>query len=209
MKKYLVLMILSLALASPAFSQTWFRVASEPDVVGTSTSVTWRYGAGSGITSAGVDCSIAPGCWAPQVTGAIASTSISDATDGFVTPDPAPYVAKELDILETVVAQTVTVNGVAKIVPALPPPPSYPAVIVTPGTVMPMAYGKVTIIPGSPLSQILPLVNLPPFELMATVLQNFSFKLTFEGIVFDCTFAGVSADGTVSQNCIGEPIPSK
>ena len=103
----------------PALGQTWFKVAVEPNTVAT-TGQTWRYGIAVGTTTAGVKCP----CWSPSFTTALTGKSISDASNGFLVPDPAPGVAKELDVLETSAVQTVTVNGAAVTVPALPPPPS-------------------------------------------------------------------------------------
>ena len=53
------------------------------------------------------------------------ATTISDFDDGLNgrPPDPCPGTAKELDVLEAAVVQTVTVNGVAKTVPAVVQPP--------------------------------------------------------------------------------------
>lgn len=139
MKKNLLCMILLLALASPAFSQTWFKVATEPDTVTTTAGQTWRYGAPSGTTGAGVVCP----CWSASSTKAIAGASISDSGGGFLAPDPAQGVVKELDILETAVAQTVTVNGVAVKVPALPPT-TYPPIAFAPKTAYSFTVSNLT-----------------------------------------------------------------
>jgi hypothetical protein len=198
-----------LSLASPAFSQTWLKVAgSEQQALTLSVSLpagtTYRIG----------DTANNKWCVA-TATAAVTLVDYADGLNGRLA-DCDSGTPKEFDVLETVSTQTVTLTDAsvtpAKVttvpVPALPPPASYPPVIVTPGNVVAMVYGSVTIIPGSPLSQIIPLVNLPPFELMATVLQNLNFKLTFEGIVYDCTFAGTQT-ASVSQNCIAEPVPTK
>jgi len=92
--------------------QTWFKVANEGDKIVTSSPITARYGFGTS--------------W----TANIVQTLNTTVMNGMGIPyDPAPNIVKELDILETKLIQSVTVNGVIKIVPALviaPPPPTIP-----------------------------------------------------------------------------------
>jgi hypothetical protein len=131
-------------------------------------------------------------------------------------PDPAWYVPKELDIQEIVIPQQIIVNGLPVVIPALPPPPSYPPFVFTPGNVVQIVYGTVAIIPKSPLDGMLNGAPppLPPYEMMGIVFQNLNFKLkvtdqvTLQTIVFDCTYGIMALDGTVSQNCIAEPVPA-
>lgn len=177
MKKTRCLLLISLlALALPAFSQTWFKVASEPDTVTTAAGVSWRYGTATGTTSAGVVCP----CWSKTFTTAIAAQSISDASNGFLLPDPAPGVAKELDILETAVPQTVTVNGAAKVVPALIPP-TYPPIAFTPN----VAYSFTL----SPMTGV-----------VVIQIGSISVPLT-------CAKGVISANGsTAAFSCVPNPI---
>lgn len=117
-----LIFILALSLNSAiCLSQTWFKVANENDTLVTTTAVTYRFGIATGTTNAGKVCP----CWGPTVTTSGPITipvvnGIADKTDA--NGDPAPGLAKELDIAETSLMQTVTVNGKAVQVPALPPP---------------------------------------------------------------------------------------
>lgn len=108
-------LILILAIASPLTAQTWQKVANESDKFSATTPLTYRYGIATGKTTTGVTCP----CWSPSVTtkGAITTT----VNNGVIVPtDPTPGLVKELDILETSVMQTVTVNGATVVVPAVP-----------------------------------------------------------------------------------------
>lgn len=211
---------MTLALALPAYSQTWFKAATEANTITTAGNVTYRFGAASGITqtSPPVDCSIPPNCWSPATTTTFTNWAVSAATGtqgvtSYPFPDPAWFVPKELDILETVLPQQVIVDGLPVVVPALPPPTPYPPFVFTPGNVVQVIYGTVTIIPKSPLDGMLNGAPppLPPYEMMAMVFQNLNFKLAVidkvskQTIVFDCTYGIIALDGTVSQNCIAEP----
>lgn len=110
------------ALCLPTSAQTWVKVATESNTFTVNTAVTVRYGASSGITTAGVDCS-KTSCWALLNIASAKTISLNDATCCvFSVPDPAPGVAKELDVQEGPAAVLVTISGVAKTVPALPPP---------------------------------------------------------------------------------------
>ena len=91
MKKAACLLMALLYL--PALGQTWFKVAVEPNTVAT-TGQTWRYGIAAGTTTAGAKCP----CWSPNSTTTLTGKSISDASNGFLVPDPAPGVAKELTV---------------------------------------------------------------------------------------------------------------
>ncbi len=118
----------------PLTSPTWFKVANEGDAV--TATATVRYGAAQGATAtAGFkSCATVGGCWMQlAVSGPI---TVGNALFG----DPIPGTVKELDVMQTTSAQTVTVNGKPVTVPALapPPPPSVTVVAtynVTGGTV--------------------------------------------------------------------------
>lgn len=109
-------LILILALIAPTIhAQTFFKVAKEGDKFAATTPLTYRYGIATGKTTTGVTCP----CWSPSVTtkGAITTT----VSNGVIVPtDPAPGLTKELDILQTSLIQSVTVNGVLKVVSAIP-----------------------------------------------------------------------------------------
>jgi|ERR1035437_8023473 hypothetical protein len=115
-----ILLLIPFLFATLANAQTWLKVANEGDSVIATATV--RYGAAQGATAtAGTPCATAGGCWA-QLSVAGPFT----ANNTFFKKDPINGTAKELDVLETAAAQTVTVNKVAVIVPALPLPPPPP-----------------------------------------------------------------------------------
>lgn len=109
-------LILILALIAPTIhAQTFFKVAKEGDKFAATNPLTYRYGIAKGKTTTGVTCP----CWSPSVVtkGAITTT----VSNGVIAPvDPAPGLVKELDILETSVVQSVTVNGATVVIPAAP-----------------------------------------------------------------------------------------
>jgi len=107
-----------------------------------------RYGAPAGTPyGCGSGPALASAAWA---TPAVASpTTVSPA--GLGVSDPAYCYVKELDVQESAAAQTITVNGVAVVVPALPPP-NYPSIIFKPS----VSYTfSVSNLPGSPLQGVL------------------------------------------------------
>lgn len=100
-------------------TQTWFKVADESSIsVTIPAGVTWRWGTPKcGLTGAPA--------WSASQVGpkTINPLTMAAATTQFGVPDPCQLTAKELDILETTVVQTVTVAGKPVTVPALLPPP--------------------------------------------------------------------------------------
>lgn len=140
-------LIILLAIASPLAGQTYSTVAPEGSTLIATSTVTVRYGVASGTTNTGKNCALPAGCWAAPVTIlgkiSVANGKLLDAVD--VTGDPAPGLAKVLQVLETSVMQSVTVNGATIIVPALPPvvaPPSGFTASVTSSTCAPPAADK-------------------------------------------------------------------
>lgn len=107
------------ALCLSAHAQTWVKVATEADTL-TSGPITVRYGASTGTTYSGVNCAVSS-CWVTVTLKSATNLSLSDAGGNlFGVADPAPGVAKELDVQEGPAALSVTVSGKAKTVPALP-----------------------------------------------------------------------------------------
>lgn len=139
-------------LVGAAQAQTWFKVANEGDTVKATATV--RYGVNNCVPSA------AAACWVQ-----LAVTGQFTASNTFFRVDPDVGVVKELDVLETSVAQTVTVNGKPVTVPALPAPP---VVVVTPPTTGTVSY----VLTGSPTNPIILTVNP----------ANGSFTLTGGGV---------------------------
>lgn len=109
--RLLIRLLLLMAVASGvANAQTWVKVANENDTVKATATV--RYGAVACTPTATVPCWIQ-----------LAVSGSFTVNNAFFKADPDPNVVKELDVLETTAAQTVTVNGKPVTVPALTPPP--------------------------------------------------------------------------------------
>lgn len=131
MKRTIFITSLLAVLLSGANAQTWVKVANGGDTVAASAGAVLRYGANvstyacdSGTNKAGSPSAAA---WSAPLTLA-ADTTITD--DSIFGPDPAYCVVKEIDVLETPVAQTVTVNGIAVNVPALPVSKNLPGSVI-------------------------------------------------------------------------------
>ena len=201
-------LIILFALAAPALAQTWFKVANEGDTISTTTNITYRFGAASGITVAndGVaskDCS-AVSCWSATTTTTTPFNGLVTTYANFPFADPAYGLVKEVDVLETAYAQTVTVNGNAVTVPGLTPPKPYTPTF-TPGTVYTITFTNVAAITTSPAAGLLSTFNIPPYQFVAGVLQNFTMTTTVGGVPFVCTFGAITAPGVISMNCIPAP----
>lgn len=122
MKKSIFL-LLPLLLCASAFGQTtWYKVAHDGDSISIPAGTTLRYGASAGTPfGCGTGPALAATVW---VTPTKLGSTVTPAALGVA--DPANCYVKELDVLQTSVAQTVTVNGKPMTVPALP------VVVVTP-----------------------------------------------------------------------------
>lgn len=127
-------------------SQQWVKVANEGDTVKATATV--RYGVTNCVPSS---TSV---CWVQ-----LAVTGQFVASNAFFKVDPDLGVAKELDVLQTSVAQTVTVNGKPVIVPALPTP------VVTPS---------------------LKTCSVPAQTIPVTINSDGSFTANLSGLVVTC-----------------------
>lgn len=137
MKNIFPLLIFGLTI--PAFSQTWVKVAVDGNTISIPAGTSLRYGALAGTPyGCGTGAALATASW---VTPKTASTVVSASAFGVT--DPAYCYSKELDVLATTSAQTVTVNGKPVTVAALPvvtpPPPAtvtyvFPCSITGPAT---------------------------------------------------------------------------
>jgi hypothetical protein len=97
----------------------WVKVATEADTLTANKPITVRYGTSSGMTAAGVDCSKSS-CWVTVPLQSALNLNLSDVKCCvFGVPDPAPGLAKELDVEQDSAAVTVTVSGKPVTVPAL------------------------------------------------------------------------------------------
>ncbi len=109
------------SLAAAQTTQTWVKIADENTVgaVTLAAGTTYRFGAATGVTYAGTDCSKA-NCWAvfSNLPSATTIKSVAWPSGGYPFADPAPGVLKELDILQTTAVQTYSVNGTSKTIAA-------------------------------------------------------------------------------------------
>lgn len=204
---------------APVPKQTWFKVATEGASITTSDSITYRFGTASGIADNNVDCA-KTSCWSAPTVQSSQWTNFLVYFKSFPFADPAPDVVKELDVLETATAQTVTVTPVGGlpivlIVPADPalapstPIPVLPSTTAsfTPGSVYDVTVSKLQPRPGS-LAQVL-LQRLPVSAnvVIGGVLSGFSFDITVNGITLECLYGNADAAGNVMLSCIA-PTPA-
>lgn len=96
-------------------TQTWIKVADDSTAgpISLPSGMQFRWGASTGITQNGKDCSKV-NCW---FTATSAGTSYKTGNIG-AKPDPAPGLTHELDILQTNVNQTITIAGTPVTIPA-------------------------------------------------------------------------------------------
>jgi hypothetical protein len=204
MKKWLS--ILLVVMATPALAQTWFKVASESPTLSLSmpAGTTFRMG------------NAADNKWSLNQTPTGPTTvNVYYPSMSGVFPDPDPGQPKEIDILESAAARTVTLTDTsvspAKVtsltVPALAAG-SYPPITFTPGTVYPVGFSKIVVIANSPAAALLDLVPIPPWEFYAALLQNFTSTFSLGGVTFNCTYGGaVTTTGMVNLNCVPASTP--
>jgi hypothetical protein len=192
---------------SSALAQTWFKVASESPTLSLTIPAGTTYRMGNAADNKWSVNQIAPG----PVTINVFYPSMGGSF-----PDPDPGQPKELDILETAGAQTVTLADTSVsptkvtsiIVPGLAASAAYPPVTFTPGSVYPMAFTNIVVIPNSPAAALLDLVPIPGWEFYAALLQNFTSTFSLGGVTFNCTYGGVlTTTSTVNLNCVPAPVP--
>jgi hypothetical protein len=105
-------------------SQTWVKVANEDDTITASAPITYRFGVPQGAQTGSAVCTAVGGCWDAPVTTS-GPLTLQVYSSSFAGGDPAPDIVKQLQVLETSVAQTVndTPPGgttVSVPIPALP-----------------------------------------------------------------------------------------
>lgn len=133
--------IFAISVLVGAAQAQWIKVANEGDTVKATATV--RYGVTNCAT-----------CWVQ-----LAVSGQFTASNTFFKTDPAPGVVKELDVLQTSVAQVVTVNG---------KPVTVPALVVTP----PLVNQKTCTVPA----QTIPV----------TINADGSFTANLSGLVVTC-----------------------
>jgi hypothetical protein len=227
-------MIFLLALALPVLAQTppstnASSVATENDTI--------NAGPTSQMQACGYPANASPQCTAivtvpssafpltPTWTG---SNSGYAATVALFGPaDPSSGNTKYVSVIETSAIQTFTVTrygqsasttvtipaAVATVVAVAPPPPPPPPVAASsyspsfvPGTVY-AAVLTPTVLASSTAANLLTALSIPSAQLVAGVLQNFTYALTFNGVPFSCTFGTLTTTGgAISLNCIPAPV---
>lgn len=194
MKLGLILSLLILAV-SPALTQTWVKVATEADTL-TFTSaapITVRYGAASGTTYAGVNCAAATAnCWVTTTLKSATNLSLSDAGGNlFGVPDPAPGVAKELDVQQGPAAIPLTVSGKLITVPALIPT-TYPPIAFTPG-----------------VSYTITGTSVQPATATAPLTVGLTISIGSVSVPLSCPYVKTLANGLPVFTCIPAAIAGK
>jgi hypothetical protein len=179
-------LILMLALALPAYSQTWFTIATlsgfDNPLVTSTGPVTYQYGTNSGTTIAGANCATS-NCFLPSVTATL--TNFQTLWSTFPS-DPAPGVSKVFQILETCTAQTGTVGGVAYTIPALTNC-APPAITFTPGASYTFTASNVPpATPTSPLTVALSIQIGPTVVNLKCTYGTTLVNGTAEAAVFNC-----------------------
>jgi hypothetical protein len=201
------ILILLVVLATPALAQTWFKVATESPTLSLTMQAGTTYRMGNATNEA----------WSSnQVVATPLTISVYYPTMTVAFPDPAPGVSKEIDVLETAVVSTVTLTDTsvapAKVtvvaIPALAPI-SYPPIAFTPGTVYPLAFTNILVIPNSPAAALLDVLPIPGWEFYAALLQNFTSTFLLSGVTFNCTYGGAMTTGKVNLNCVPAPVAAK
>ena len=147
--------------------------------------------------------------WSDPITVS-APTTINPVSMGGPNPfpfsDPDPGVVKEFDVLETTVAQTITVTNLAvspattvsQIVPPLVPPAAVP---VTPGTTYTITFSNFATSPtAGPNALMLALVNAPS-TLANQAWQGTQMNLTIDGVTMVCTYGQTYTSGVFSLSC--------
>jgi hypothetical protein len=196
--------------AAPLAAQTYIGIVSVSGfanaLITTTVPVSWQYGANTGTTNTGVDCSVAPGCWIKSAAPAIL-TSFPTLFSTFPS-DPAPGISKIFEIAEQAGASfNVSVNNGGVItqvtVPAIPGSvtptvysPTYRA-----GSIYPIAFSKISVITGSPAATLLSTFSIPAYQFVAGVLQNFNMTVNIGVVPFSCTYASTTTAGIITMNC--------
>ncbi|MDP9049313.1 MAG: hypothetical protein M3O31_01110 [Acidobacteriota bacterium] len=126
--------------------------------------------------------------------------------DPFPFSDPDYGTVKELDVLETTSAQSISITDftaapattVAQIVPPLVPPTSVP---VTPGTTYTLTFSNFATSPVAGQNALmLALVNAPATNANRT-WEGTQMNLTIDGVTLVCTYGQTYTDGVFSLSC--------
>jgi hypothetical protein len=176
-------------------AQTWLSIATLSDqqnpLVTSNGPVTYRYGIDSGVTNAGVDCSIAPNCWLAPKTATL--TNFPTLWSTFPS-DPAPGVSKQFEIAETCAQQTGTIGGVAYSIPALPAASCTFQAAFTPS-----------------VSYTMSVMNIPPLTPTSPLQMQLTIGIGSQSVSFTCsygtTLANTATTPTAMQavfNCVAQ-----
>jgi hypothetical protein len=206
LRKFSIFAVLS---AAPLFAQTttnpvWFTVTGESQNVSLTlpAGTTYRFGT--------ANCAIEGGAadWT-QVT-VTQTTFIANVSQGG-TVNPFPFgpvcygTVKELDVLETSAAQTLTVSNatatpstVAMVVPSLAPPPVVDA---TPGSNHTLTFTNFTVAPGSSQNALMfAFVNQPANNANNT-WEGTQMNLSIDGVTLVCTYGQTYTSGVFTLSC--------
>jgi len=206
LRKFSIFALLS---AAPLFAQTaptstWFTVTGESQNVSVTlpAGTTYRFGTAACAAQNGA------ASWT-QVTVSentyISSVSMGGSTNPFPFSDPCYGTAKELDVLETAAAQTLTVNNstatpatVAMVVPSLAPPP---VVNAAPGSNHTLTFTNFTVAPGSSQNALMfAFVNQPANNANNT-WEGTQMNLSIDGVTLVCSYGQTYTSGVFTLSC--------
>ena len=198
------LSLFAFLISAPLFAQTtttpsWFTITQENVNVSVTLPAGTTYQMGNAASN----------CWA-QVTVSAATTispvSMSNQYAAqFPFADPCPGIVKELDVLETATAQTISVTNstatpatVAMVVPS-----TTPATVVsaTPGSSHTLTFTGFSVAAGSTQNALMfAFVNQPANDANRT-WEGTQMNLSIDGVNLVCSYGQTYTDGVFTLSC--------
>jgi hypothetical protein len=202
------LSLLAAVSAAPLFAQTttsptWFTVTQENSSVSVTlpAGTTYRFGTASCPAQNGA------ASWTQVTvtqTTTIAPVSMASG-NSFPFSDPCLDTVKELDVLETGSAQSITVTNaqanpatVAMVVPSLAPAT---VVSATPGSSHTLTFTNFTVAPGSTQNALMfAFVNQPAND-ANTIWEGTQMNLSIDGVNLTCSYGQTYTSGVFTLSC--------
>jgi len=204
LRKFSIFAVLS---AAPLFAQTasptWFTVTQENSSVSVvlPAGTTYRFGTAS--------CPVQNGAASWTQITLTAQTTLSPVSmaggNSFPFSDPCNGTVKELDVLETSSAQTISVTNsaatpatVAMVVPSLTPATVVDA---TPGSNHTLTFTNFTVAPGSTQNALMfAFVNQPANNANNT-WEGTQMNLSIDGVTLVCSYGQTYTSGVFTLSC--------
>lgn len=205
LRKFSVIALLS---AAPLFAQTatnptWFTITQES----ATTSVTLP--AGTTYRFGTANCPVANNAasWTQvTVTQATTISPVSMAsTDPFPFSDPCLGTVKELDVLETSAAQTISVTNTAATpaTVAMVVPSTTPSTVVnaTPGSSHTLTFTNFSVAPGSSQNALMFAFVNQPANNANNIWEGTQMNLSIDGVTLTCTYGQTYTSGVFTLSC--------